>query len=178
MLEAVAAGRDSYFPWLPWVRTDNRSLEECVYSIIRFQKIRESASPVPDNFPIAIFDRATHQAIGGTGLHRIHHASHTAEIGYFIRPERRRQGLCAEAVAGLISWAFMPQPHGWGLRRLEIFCAGRNESSQHVPTRLGLRKEVVQKQHRWIEGLGWDDTLGWGITSNEWDIDARSIKRV
>jgi RimJ/RimL family protein N-acetyltransferase len=77
--------------------------------------------------------------------------------------------MCTEAVAGLISWAFTDQREGgWGLRRIEIFCARRNLASQRVPQKLGLRQEVHRRQAGWIEGLGWEDQLGWGVVRDEW----------
>lgn len=176
MLRALDAGRESFLPWLPWVTNHNRTLVECVFCIEQFARKRERIEPPCDDFVIGVFERATGEALGGTGLHRIDAASHQAEIGYWIRSDRRAQGLCTEAVAGLLSWAFSPQTAGgWGLRRIEIFCAGSNAASQAVPRKLGLRKEVHQRSRRWVRG--WDDTLGWGIVSDEWDVPLRRIKR-
>jgi RimJ/RimL family protein N-acetyltransferase len=175
MLRALDAGRDSFLPWLPWVTTDNRTPVECIFSIERFRRKREQVEPPCDDFVLGIFDRSTNEALGGTGLHRIDAANHQAEIGYWIRPDRRRQGLCTEAVAGLITWAFTPQADGgWGLRRIEIFCAGSNRASQAVPKKLGLRQEVHQIGRRWVNG--WDDTLGWAVLADEWDVMRCRIK--
>ena len=49
----------------------------------------------------------------------------------FTKQPLRRRGLCSEAVAGLLSWAFRPQRDGgWGFRRVHIRCAGNNLASQ------------------------------------------------
>jgi RimJ/RimL family protein N-acetyltransferase len=177
MLEGLNAGRETFLPWLPWLRTDNRTIEECIYSIERFRRARERDSPPPDDFVIGIFDRATGKAVGGTGFHRMDLPSHHAEIGYYIRPDRRREGLCTEAVRGLISWGFTPQSAGgWGLRRIDIYCSGSNIASQSVPRKLNLRQEVHQLQKRWTPDYGWDDHLGWGCLAHEWDLAAHSLK--
>lgn len=169
MLEALNVDRESYLPWLPWVRVDNRTEEECAAAIERMRQRRERTDPAPDDFTLGIFDRSTGGVVGGTGLHRILHNWHEAEIGYWIRPDLRRRGLCAEAVGGLIDWAFRPLGEGgWGLRRLHIRCAGSNDSSIRVPQSLGLRQEGRLVQERWTEGIGWDDTLVWGVCAGEW----------
>lgn len=174
MLAGLEQDRRSYWPWLPWARTDNRNLAECIFNIERFRRERESTA---DNFGIGIVDRETGKVIGGTSLHRLHLASHQAEVGYYIHSHRRGQGLCTEAVAGLITWAFMHQnAGGWGLRRIEILCAAANIASQKVPQRLGLRQEVNKVAERWVDGIGWDGTLGWGVLSEEWDVAARRLR--
>lgn len=169
MLAAIDVDRESLLPWLPWPAVDNRTLYECIFQIERFRRDGERTDPPADNFVIAIIDRRGGEVLGGTGLHRVNHALHQAEIGYWLRADRRRQGICTEAVAGLLTWAFTPQSRGgWGLRRIEIFCAGGNTASQRVPQKLGLRQEVHRRADRWVPGIGWDDTLGWGVLAEEW----------
>ncbi len=169
MVEALDEGRDSFLPWLPWVTVDNRSLAEATYNIERFRRAREKTDGPPDDFVVAITDRATGRVLGGTGLHRIQHPLHEAEIGYWIRPSARGQGICTEAVGHLIDWAFQsPAEGGWGLRRLHIACAAPNVASRRVPEKLGLRQEAARVAARWEDGLGWVDSLGWGVTIDEW----------
>jgi ribosomal-protein-serine acetyltransferase len=176
MLDALNLDRSSYLPWLVWVGNDNQDLAQCIYHVERFR--REAEQPECRHSVLGIFDRATGDVLGGTSLHDVIRARHQAEIGYWIRPDRRRTGLCAEAVAGLISWAFTPQSAGgWGLRRIEIYCAAKNESSQRVPAKLGLRREVHKVSCQWIEGRGWDDLLGWGVVNEEWDCASHRLRR-
>lgn len=170
MLAAIDSDRASFLPWLPWTAVDNRTVDECSAAIERMRLRRERSDPPADDFTIGIFERSTGLPMGGTGLHRILHAWHEAEIGYWIRSDRRAQGLCTEAVAGLITWAFTPQDAGgWGLRRIHIRCAGRNLASQRVPRKLGLREEARLVQERWVDGVGWDDTLVWGVLAEDWN---------
>jgi RimJ/RimL family protein N-acetyltransferase len=174
MLAALNIDRASYLPWLPWVRDDNQDISQCIFNIERMRRHHEAHD---DNFVLGIFDRHTGEAVGGTGLHRIDAASHTAEIGYWVRPDRRGQGLCTEAVAHHISWALRDSAAGgWGLRRLVIFCAGPNEASQRVPRKLGLRQEVTQRAARFVPGHGWTDTLGWGVLREEWDAERHRVR--
>src|SRR6185295_14653336 len=170
------ASRPTLHPWMPWAVNDNRTVEECIYNIERFRRERER--PTPESYATGIFDRATGEALGSTGLHRLKPELQQAEIGYWVRADRRRQGLCSEAVAHLLSAAFTPQPEGgWGFRRLEIFCAGDNEASRGVPAKLGLRRECDMRAVRWREGRGWEDTLGWGVLAEEWDRQRHALSR-
>ena len=112
-----------------------------------------------------------------TGLHRVNASAHEAEIGYWVRADRRRQGLCSDAVALLISWAFISVEHGgWGLRRLHIRCAGANISSRMVPEKLKLPQEAVLTKERWVPSIGWDDTIVWGVLRDSWDTDRHCIR--
>lgn len=167
---AIEADRESFLPWLPWVRTHNRSVDECVATVQQMRSRRTRMEPIADDFTLGIFDEATGRALGGTGLHRVVHAAHEAEIGYWVRPEHRGEGICGRAVSVLLSWAFTPQAEGgWGLRRVHIRCAGRNVASQRVPRKLGLREEARLIEERWVDTIGWDDTLVWGVLAHEWD---------
>ena len=174
MHAAIEASRPGLLPWLPWALSDNRTLEECIYNIERFR--REQEKPTCDNFVMGIFDRATGEPLGGTGFHRLKPEQQQAEVGYWIRGDRRREGICTEAVRHLLSWGFAPQAGGgWGFRRVEIFCAAQNEASRGVPTKIGLRREYEAKQSRWIDGVGWEDTLGWGVLTHEWDRSRHAV---
>lgn len=167
ILDAVESSRDSLLPWMPWAATDNRSIPECHYTVERFA--RGHAEPLPAMVVLGFFDAATGTLAGGGGLHHFHPPSHAAEIGYWIRADRRRQGLCTEGVAGLLDLCFAPQAGGgWGLRRIEIRCAGGNIASAAVARRLGLREEARLRQHRWLHGRGWEDELAFGVLRDEW----------
>ncbi|MDZ4829577.1 MAG: GNAT family protein [Phycisphaerae bacterium] len=173
LVAALDEDRASFMPWLPWVPIDNRTIVEAHFNIERFR--RERIDGPKDNFVIGIIDRATGHVVGGTGLHRMNLATHEAEIGYWTRPSRRGQGLCTEATEHLIDWAFAPQAAGgWGLRRLQIYCAARNHASRRVPEKLNLRRESDRRADRWLDGIGWSDTLGWGVTADERSDRTRS----
>jgi RimJ/RimL family protein N-acetyltransferase len=124
-----------------------------------------------------VFDRRTGAVIGGTGFYQLDREAHSAEIGYWLRPSRRGEGLGTEMIRGLITWAFLPaSAGGWGLRRLEIYCAGRNIASGRIPKGLGLRQEYHARAARWMEGIGWDDTIGWGVVADEWDCRRSALR--
>lgn len=178
LFEAIDIDRGSFLPWLAWVRTDNGSVGDCLATIDRMRSRRTRMEPIADDFTLGIFDAATGGVLGGTGLHRVVHAAHEGEIGYWVRPDRRGQGICTRAVAALLSWSFTPQGEGgWGLRRVHIRCAARNAASQRVPRKLGLREEARLVEERWVDTVGWDDTLVWGVLDREWDRSRNMLRR-
>jgi RimJ/RimL family protein N-acetyltransferase len=175
MFAAINADRASLLPWLPWAAVDNRSEAECTYHIERFRRERED--PLADDFSIGIFDPETGEVCGGTGFHRINVEVGQAEIGYWIRGDRARRGLCSEVVAALISSGFTPQDQGgWGFRRIIIMCAEPNVASRRVPEKLGLRLETRSVADRWVDGLGFVSTLVWGVLADAWDIEGRRLR--
>jgi RimJ/RimL family protein N-acetyltransferase len=175
LFEAVSTSRPTLLPWLPWVNTEHHAVHESVYAIEKMKRQREA--PGTTDYTLAIIDRAGGGVVGGTGLHRIRPDAHEAEIGYWVRATLRGRGLCTEATAGLISWAFTPQHRGgWGLRRVHIRCAGANGASARVPEKLGLRPEARLVQERWVTGAGWQDTLVWGVLADEWDLERSAMR--
>ena len=174
LLEAIEDGRASLLPWLPWAATDNRTIAECHYTIERFARdFAASGGSAYTSLVLGIFEKGTGRALGGTGFHDLKPGIHECEIGYWVRASARRRGICREAVEGWLTCLLSPQgggakPPGWGLRRAKIVCAATNTASQGVPRSLNLRQEARFRLDRYIEGHGWDDTLSFGVTAEEW----------
>ncbi|MEM1329396.1 MAG: GNAT family N-acetyltransferase [Planctomycetota bacterium] len=177
LLEAIDVDRASLLPWIPWPETECRNLGECHFALERFKRIYDGPNRDLDvGFLLGIVDRQTGTVLGGTGLHRFDVSIGEAEIGYWIRADRRREGLVTEATRHLISWAFTPESEaGWGLRRITIVCDDENTASRGVPEKLGLRLEVQKQRHRWAKGYGWTGTLGWAVLEDEWDCALHRI---
>lgn len=172
MFAAIDADRTSLLPWLPWAATDNRNVSECLFHIERFRRTREGTGAT--DFALGLFDAGTGEVVGGIGFHRIDAEIAQGEIGYWIRGDQARRGLCTEAVAALISAGLTPQREGgWGFRRVTIMCAEPNVASRRVPEKLGLPLEVSTRGDRWIDGLGFTGTLSWGVLREEWDFEAK-----
>ena len=169
LFEAIDKHRDSYLPWLEWVRVDNRSVAECIYQI---EASRRGAADWPcGEFRFGIFEREGGRLAGAIGFRPKAPSLHVAEIGYWVRPECRGRGICTEATGHVISWLFTAQEQGgWGLRRVDVLMAAANGASQAVPRRLNMRLEVAATEERFVEGVGWHDTRGYGILATEWDF--------
>lgn len=167
VFDAVEANRTSLHPWMPWPQTENRSVGQTHYTIETF--LRQLDDDPATNMPIFICDRQTGQYIGGTGLHTFVPGTHQAECGYWVTQDRRRSGVCSEAVIALTQLALRPQESGGlGLRRLEICCSADNAPSAGVAKKSGYQLEGTLRAHRWLDGIGWSDTLIYATTADTW----------
>ncbi|MCU1529504.1 MAG: acetyltransferase [Frondihabitans sp.] len=84
------------------------------------------------------------------------------EIGFWMAPEFRGQGLLPEAGREVVSFAFEPDPAGLGLLRLTWRAFGGNVASARVAQKLGFRFEGVARlgasgrqglEDDWLAGL-------------------------
>lgn len=175
-LEAINEDRASFLPWLPWMKSDNRTLAEVTYNLERFRREREG--PGAAHYSMGVFDASSGAVVGGTGLVRVHADRHESEIGYWVRPATRGKGACTRLLRGVLTWGFTPQEAGgWGFRRLVVKCAAANLPSRRVPEKVGLRLESSTRSESWLDGLGWTDGLSFGVLRDEWDLAGACIKR-
>ena len=173
---AIECDRPVLQRWLPWPETQNRTAEGTLATIRMF--LGKAHGPGTPDYVIGITDRVTGAVVGGTGLHRINPADHTADVGYWIRPDMHGRGLCPEAVAALLSSVFTAQADGgWGFRRATVYCDRRNAASASVPRKLGMR---LEREERAVSKLGedgaWSDVLGFALLADEWDCAAHRVR--
>jgi RimJ/RimL family protein N-acetyltransferase len=88
-----------------------------------------------------VFDRHTGDLVGGCGLHTRSGPS-SRELGYWIRPERWRQGLATELAAALTRVAFEVDR----VERVDVRCELANVASARVPERLGFLHEATLRR--------------------------------
>lgn len=169
MFEVINACRDSLLPWLPWARTEHFHLSSTTEYVAK--QLNRSRRPfTADGIGLGIFEKATGQLLGGSGLHDLRRDTASVEIGYWVRGDRRNQGFCTEAVAHWISKLLAPQARGGlGLNRIRVYCSADNKASARVPEKLGLTPEVMQRQDYHVPHHGVTDRLGWGVLASEWD---------
>jgi RimJ/RimL family protein N-acetyltransferase len=110
-------------------------------------------------------------------VHDLQRASASCETGYWIHREAGGQGYAGEACAATISWAMKPAGEGGlGLRRVRVICSGANHRSVRVIEKLGLPKELHQRQENHLPGVGLTDRLGWGVMAHEWDTTRHGMR--
>ncbi|MFZ4575259.1 MAG: GNAT family N-acetyltransferase, partial [Phycisphaerales bacterium] len=176
LFEAVDTSRASLLPWLPFAKTQYQSVEAAAELIALFTRARRDLLH-PELGAVfgavnGVFDAATGELLGGTGVNRISAPRHNGEIGYWVRSSRQRQGVATRAAAAMLSWCFLPQTQGgYGLRRVHIFAAQPNVASVGVPTRLGLHRYGQMRKDRFEDGYGWVDTVAWDVLADEWDTE-------
>lgn len=91
------------------------------------------------DLPFFLFDKASGQLVGSSGLHRTVWQTPKTEVGYWCRTSRTGQGLVTEAVAALTDYAFRH------LRavRVELVTDEENAESRRVADRCGFALEAV-----------------------------------
>jgi RimJ/RimL family protein N-acetyltransferase len=175
LYRAIEASRDRILPWMAWALTDHQVVDDTVFYVERQR--RAAGTPVCREYAMLIVDRAGGEVLGATGLHDIRPALRQAEIGYWVRGDRQGQGLCTEALAGLLGAALRPaEDGGWGFRRIVIYNAVENPASRRVCEKLGLRLELRSRGARYLSpkagGPGYHDLLGFAVLADEWDASA------
>lgn len=134
LTEAITSSLPSLRPWLPWTKAEPLPLDERIALLRRMR----GNFDLDVDYVYGIFDRAGTTVLGGTGLHTRLGAG-ALEIGYWLRTDRLREGLCSEAVAALCRVAFALH----GVDRVEIHCDPANAASAGVPRKLGFLHEAT-----------------------------------
>ncbi|GHJ45758.1 hypothetical protein Cs7R123_31000 [Catellatospora sp. TT07R-123] len=89
----------------------------------------------------AVVDPATDRVLGGAGMSHVVAGRGQAEVGYWVAPWARRQGVATAAARAVAGWAFRER----GLVRLELLTAATNEASQRVALAAGFTREGVRR---------------------------------
>jgi RimJ/RimL family protein N-acetyltransferase len=141
LFKAVVDSRPELLPWMPWSR--DPTLEGT-----RSQTVN-SGRDWDDNteFHFCLVDKGSGEVLGIAGLNRDGDGS--AELHYWIRSDRSRQGLTTEACKALIAWA----PRALGVERLTLWAGRENAASRRVANKLGF-KHIGPLDWRPEGGLG------------------------
>jgi RimJ/RimL family protein N-acetyltransferase len=85
--------------------------------------------------------RSDGRLIGSFGLKRTDWRGRTSEIGYWVSPWARGEGLATEAVAAVGRWLLTEQ----GFERLALRAAPGNAASRRVAEKAGFTREGVAR---------------------------------
>lgn len=88
----------------------------------------------------------------------------TVEIGYSFSQEASGKGYATEAVSGLVNKLFSE----FKVHRIQANLDARNEASQKLCERVGMRKEAHFIQDYWSKGE-WTDSMVYGMLSSDLD---------
>ena len=95
VFHAVNDYREHLLPWMPWARGHRQMADTVKY--IAEQIIATTAGPLFTGIGVGIFERASGEFLGGTGVHDVRPDTASCETGYWIRGDRCGQGFAAEA---------------------------------------------------------------------------------
>src|SRR5690606_26355636 len=110
-------------PWMVWSHQEPITLDTRIKLLRTFRARFDS----DQDFLYGIFNADESEVIGGTGLHpRV--GPGAREIGYWVRPDRLREGYATESTAALTRVAFELEQ----VARVEIRCDPANTASAGV----------------------------------------------
>jgi RimJ/RimL family protein N-acetyltransferase len=135
--DALDASVEHLRPWMPWAHDEPSPLA----SVAERLRLFRGRFDLDQEYVYGVFAVDDREVLGGAGLHP-RSGPGSLEIGYWIRPERVRQGLATEASAALTQAAFRT----CRVDRVEIHVDPANVASLGVPTKLGFRREATLRR--------------------------------
>jgi RimJ/RimL family protein N-acetyltransferase len=93
--------------------------------------------------------------------HSREHAS--GEVGYVLNPQYTGHGYATEAVRAMLDVAF-GHLH---LHRVTARVDARNQASQQLALRVGMRQEAHLLENEWFKG-DWSDEIDFAVLDHEW----------
>lgn len=129
---AILESMEALTPWMPWAQTAPSLEDSEIHARRSYAKwiLREDLA-------MLIFEKATGEFVGGSGLHRIKWEVPAFEIGYWCRTKFSGRGFIQESTNAITRFAFAALE----AKRVEIRCDSRNKKSISVIERLGFPKE-------------------------------------
>ena len=101
-----------------------------------------------------VYDRATWQPIGDTGLMGIDHRNGTAAFAISIaEPAFRGRGYGTETTRLMLDYAFT----ALGLHNVELYVYEYNLAGRHAYRKAGFREIGRRRECRWFAGRRWDE---------------------
>jgi RimJ/RimL family protein N-acetyltransferase len=147
--EVFAAVRESYAElsrWMAWCTPDYDEAGVAAYVEHANEQRQAGVS-----FEFGIFS-TNGEFLGNCGLNDLNRENKFANLGYWIRTPRTRQGIATTAVHELARWGFS----NTDLNRFEIVVAVDNLASQRVAERAGAVREGVLRRRLVLRGRAHD----------------------
>lgn len=143
LFEAVNESITEVSPWMPWCNSDY-SLEESQ----SWCESREEVWKKGTEYDFVIMDKRNNFPLGVCGLNHINVEERFANLGYWVRTKRTRQGIATAAVPMIVKFGF----DTLNLHRIEIVVAKGNLPSQRVAEKTGALREGLMRQRLFVHG--------------------------
>ena len=153
--------------WLPWCHSGYT--REDAESFIR---LAAQAWAQDCHYPFAILAVEDGTLLGGIGINHIIRPNRVANVGYWVRSSRTKQGIASAAVRLASQYAFGPL----GLTRIEIVCLPANTCSRRVAEKSGARFEAISRNRIVMHGIAYDAAL-YGLVPGDMPADSRPSRQ-
>ena len=147
LADAVHESVDSVGRWLPWCHADY-GRDEATAWIAHCR----SGWQTGDHFAFALFDAESGQLLGSAGLNQVDPLHRRANLGYWVRQLRQRQGIGAAAARSVARFGF----EQLGLARIEIVVLPENRPSRAVAEKTGAAFEAIARNRLWMHNHAHD----------------------
>ena len=135
--KAVCESMGEVSPWMPWCHP-----EYSLNDSIAWSATRDEAWQKGEEYDFVILDNNEGQPHGVCGLNHIDNDNRIANLGYWVRTARTKQGVATAAVLLLARFGF----EALKLNRLEIVVATDNKASQRVAQKAGAKQEGILRK--------------------------------
>ena len=143
---------------MPWAMLEPIGLNQR----IEYMRRARASFDNDKDYVFGVFDRAERRVLGGCGLHK-RSTPNSLEIGYWIRADSLRQGLCTELSAVLTHVALQR----CGVERVDIHCDPDNLASRGVPAKLGYQFDAVLRRRARTPQGAERGTAIWSLFADE-----------
>jgi len=130
VFEAVEESLDELSSWLPALKADLSLIQS-------YLQAQPQARAEGEAYNFAIVDAGDDSFLGGCGLTQINQRHRFANLYYWVRTSRLRQGIATAATLQLAAFGF----ESLALQRIEIVVAVDNEASLRVAGKAGATRE-------------------------------------
>ena len=133
----VAAARESVAtvgPWLPWCHEgyNRHEAEAWIDTCSRNRRVGLA-------YEFGLFTEDETTLLGGVAINQINREHNFANLGYWVRQSRQRQGIASRAAMMMAEFGF----EELGLTRLEIVVAEGNHASRRLAEQLNATFEAI-----------------------------------
>jgi len=129
--------------WMPWCHAEYAEQD----SVVWVQRCQASWLN-GEEYNFGLFDSAG-RYVGGAGLNHFNRDHNMANLGYWVRQARQREGFASAAVQCLARFGF----EMLGLTRIEIVAASDNIASRRVAEKCGAAFECLARNRLVIGGV-------------------------
>ena len=141
--EVVIESKAELTPWMYWYHPDY-SIEEARKWVELCAERWESET----SYSFVVTEPGSGVLLGNCSLTMVHRSFGLAEIGYYIRTSRTKQGIATGAVNLVAQFGF-DRPK---LNRIEIVTAVNNVASQRVAEKAGAIREAILRNRTFSQG--------------------------
>ena len=135
LFAAAVESAETVGRWMPWCHAQYAPEDSAVWV-----KKSQTSWHTGEEYSFALFDHVG-KYVGGVGLNHFNRDHNIANLGYWVRQSRQRQGFATDAVRCLAKFGF----ETLALTRIEIVAASDNHASRRVAEKCGAEFECLAR---------------------------------